>query len=182
MKKSAIVIAALALTVIGAAPARAQAPAKAGLTMSTGSSVGVVIPLGASVAVRPHVSFVRSATDYDGNTFVTDEATSTTIAPGVSLLFTAATWNDTKFYLSPQYTYARNTSTAGGEDFPAATSHMVSGMIGVQHTLGARFAVFAETGLAWSRNRSNSGFTGENTITGTSWSTRSTVGGVLFLK
>ncbi len=169
--------AALALTVIGAAPARAQEPSKVGLTMSSGSTVGVLIPVGAKAAIRPSLAFARSTTDYDGDMFIADEASSTTIVPGASVLFYLRSWENTRLYLSPQYSYARNTSSADDIETDPATSHTVNLMVGAQQQLGARFGVFAEAGLGWARHSAS---TPSSSTTSTSWGTRATVGGILF--
>lgn len=176
MRQFGIVALAFAMLVIGASKAAAQDARKAGITMSTGSSVGVYIPLGDNAAIQPGIDFGRSTSDYEGSQFINDSITTTTWAPGVSLLFFVKSWDATRLYVSPQYTYARNSSDL--DDDEPRSAHSAAGMIGAQHRFGSRFAMFAETGLSWGRSKSTTGPT--SSVTSTAWSTRSTVGGILF--
>jgi hypothetical protein len=179
MKKYAVVCAAvgLALTMIGVAPAAAQETGTVGLVMTSGSTVGLTISASDNVAIRPSVSFIRSSADTGG--LADGERTTTGWAPGVSVLFYVKSWDATRLYLSPQWTYSRATSSDDGANESKSTGHVLAAMVGAQHNLGSRFAVFGETGLARS--------TAESTLDGfglgnktTTWSTRSIVGAILF--
>ena len=175
MKKLSFVCAALAVTVVGASTASAQSASKAGLTMSSGSAIGVYISLGDQVTIRPQIAFQRTTTELPvgvGN------ATVTTWTPGVFLILTVKTWDSTRLYVSPQYVRSRAKAKSNGSE-STGTLHSVNGMIGAQHTLGSRFAVFGEVGMGWSKAESKSS-TGTTGNTSRAWTTRSTIGGILF--
>lgn len=176
MKKCGVMCAAsaLVLTVIGASPASAQSASKAGLTMSSGSAIGVYIPLGDQVTIRPQIAFQRTTAELP----VGGSTTATTWSPGVSLLLTLKTWDSTRLYVSPQYVYSRGNAESNGSE-SKGTAHSVTGIIGAQHTLGSRFAVFGEVGMGWSKAESKSS-TGTAGATSRVWTTRSTIGGILF--
>lgn len=180
MKKTCGILAAMvAVFVIGASTASAQDSPKAGITMSTGSSIGVYIPIGDAAALRPTVGFSRSQSDYDGVTFANEELTTTSLTVGASVLFYVKSWDATRLYLSPQYSFARAKSS--GNDDRASTGHALAAMIGAEHTFGSRFGVFAESGFGWSRSRNPlSSQLDESSITTTVLNTRATIGAVLF--
>ena len=167
--------AALALTVAGVAPAEAQ-DNKTGVVMTSGSSVGLTFEVNDSVAIRPAVAFIRSTSDSGG--LADGERTSTGWAPEVSVLFNLKSWDATRLYVSPQWSYSRTTSSDDGANESKSTGHSLAAMIGAQHNLGSRFAVFGEVGLG--RATAKTRFL--NVVGGktTSWSTRSTIGAILF--
>jgi hypothetical protein len=167
---------AVALTVIGVTPAAAQDSGTVGLVMMSGSSVGLTIQATDSVAIRPSVAFLRATADNGG--LADGDRTSTGWAPGVSALFYVKSWEATRLYVSPQWTYSRTTSSDGGANESKTTGHSLSAMVGAQHNLGKRFAVFGESGLvrATTKSRVGSAVFGK----GTNWSTRSTIGAILF--
>lgn len=179
MRKYGLILGVCAALLAGASTASAQDTNKVGLTMSSGSSIGVLVPLGGNAAIRPTLIVSRTTSDYEGSQFIEDSISSTTLVPGASVLFYLKTWDDTRVYVSPQYSYQR-TSSSREEDEPRGT-HNAAFMVGAQHGLGARFGVFVEGGLGWTRNKGVSFATSEpSSVTTTSWTTRATVGGILF--
>ena len=179
MKKYLAVCASAGLTlaVIGVTPAAAQEAGSVGLVMMSGSTVGLTIQASDNVAVRPSVAFLRSTAENGGP--ADEKRTSTGWVPGVSVLFYVKSWDATRFYVSPQWSYSRVTNDDDGTVASKTTGHSVSAMVGAQHNLGSRFAVFGETGLSRSTAKASvAGFDvgGKSTT----WSTRSTVGGILF--
>lgn len=170
--------AAVALLVLGVAPAAAQDAGDVGLLMTSGSSVGVSIQAGESVAIRPSISFSRSTSEFGG--IADGEVTSTGWAPGVSVVFYVKSWEGTRLYVSPQWTYSRSTSSEEGSSIELkSTGHSLSAMVGAQHNLGSRFAVFGEVGLGRMSAESEPSV-GIVNNKATNWSTRSTIGGILF--
>ena len=164
---------------IGASTASAQDAAKVGLTLSSGSTIGLHVPLGDRAAIRPTLGFSRTTSDYIGSSFVEGSITSTVLAPGASVIFYLKSLDATRLYFSPQYTYSR-LSASNDDDSPRA-GHNGAFMIGAQHGLGSRFGVYAEGGIGWSysKNIVNTQLT-DSSIKTRSWSTRATVGGMLF--
>lgn len=179
MRKYGLIAGVCAALTLGASTASAQNASKIGLTMSSGSAIGVLVPIGDNAAIRPTLIVARTTSDYEGSQFIEDSISSTTFVPGASVLFYLKTWGDTRVYVSPQYSYQR-TSSSRDEDDPRGT-HNAAFMIGGQHGLGDRFGVFAEAGLGWTRHKSVSFAVPEPaSVTTTNWSTRATVGGILF--
>jgi hypothetical protein len=178
MRKYGMFAAVCAVMALGASTAWAQSSAKVGLTMSSGSAIGIHVPIGDRAAVRPTLAFSRSTSDYVGSQFIDGSITSTTLAPGISVLFHVKSWDATRLYVSPQYTYTRLTSSSLDG---AHGSHGGAFMVGAQHGLGARFGVYAEGGIGWShsKNTTSTQLT-SSSITTNAWSTRATVGGILF--
>lgn len=178
MRRFGVITAAFTLMMTGASVAAAQDAPKAGLTLATGATVGVHVPVGDRAAIRLELGFGRSTTEYEGSQFINDSITSTTLAPGVSGVFYVKSWEATRLYLSPQYSYARGT-TSLNDDVNA--SHALAGMIGAEHRFGSRFAMYAEAGLGWSRSKTElSGGSPASSTTNTAFGTRSAVGGILF--
>lgn len=177
MRTYGILTAVCAVLTLGAATASAQDSAKTGLTMSSNSAIGILVPLGDKAAVRPHLRISRSTSDYEGSQFIHDSASSTTLVPGADVLFFLKSWDTTRLYVSPQYTYSRSSASRDGEDDEPEATHGGAFMVGVQHGLGARFGVYVEGGLNWTRNKSQSGL---SSVTTNVWSSRATVGGILF--
>jgi hypothetical protein len=179
MRKYGLIAGVCAGLLVSASTASAQDTNKTGLTMSSGSSIGVLVPVGDNAAIRATLGFARATSDYVGSQFVDDSISTTTLIPGASVLFYLKSWDATRLYVSPQYSYSRVSSSSDNAD--ARGSHSAAFMVGAQHSLGARFGVFAEGGLGWSRSKSTvSSQFDTSSITSSAWSTRATVGGILF--
>ena len=179
MRKFGLIAGVCAVLTLTASTAAAQDTTRTGLTMSSGSLIGVLMPVGDKAAVRATLGLARTTTDYDGSQFIQDSITTTSLIPGASVLFYVKSWDATRLYVSPQYSYARVSSNVDGDD--PRGSHNGAFMVGVQHGLGARFGVFAESGLSWSQSKTMSSTMFEtSSITSNTWSTRATVGGILF--
>lgn len=166
---------AAAVMILGVTPVMAQDASRVGLVFGKGSQVGVHIPVGDSVAIRPAVAWIKTSVEYEGAMFVANEASNRTLVPSVDLLFYLKAWDNTRVYLSPQYLYTRSTRTTDGED-ETNDSHTFRAMIGVQQSVGSRFAVFGEAGLEHDR-WSSEGLSLSST-TNRAWSTRTTFGGM----
>ena len=163
---------------LGASTASAQDASAAGLTLSS-NAIGIHVPAGDRAAIRPTLGFSRNTSDYEGSQFIEDSITTTTLVPGVAVLLYLKSWDDTRLYVSPQYTYSRLSSNIDGDE--PRNAHSGAFMVGAQHGLGARFGLFAEGGLGWTRSKSTSpGNTLPASVTTTTWGTRATVGGILF--
>jgi hypothetical protein len=175
MRKFGVGVLAAALIVIGAQAARAQEAGTVGLVMTSGSSVGLTIQATDAIALRPTISISRSTSPG----FADGERTTTAWSPGASLLLFVKSWDATRLYVSPQWVHNRATSNEAGTGELKATSNTFNAMLGVQHALGARFAVFGEVGGSRSSSESTSqgvSLGGKNT----NWSSRSTIGGIFF--
>lgn len=175
VKKVGVACAAVGLALIVVCPASAQSSSKVGIAMSSASAVGVYIPVGDRFAIRPQMVLQRTTTKPSG---AAPETTQSMLAPGVALLLTLTNWDSTRVYASPQYVYSRATADTNGS-VSRGVAHVVNAMIGAQNQLGSRFAVFGEVGLSWSKaqNTLSTGVVGTGSR---SWTTRSTIGGILF--
>lgn len=179
MRNYGVLVAVCAALTLGASTASAQDAAKVGLTMSSGSTIGLQFPVGEQAAIRATIGFSRSTSDYEGTQFIEESISTTTLGPGASVLFYLKSWDATRLYVSPQYTFSR-LSTSRADDEPR-TGHSGAFMIGAQHGLSERFGVFAEGGLGWSRVKNSvTSQLDSSSITNTTWSSRGVVGGILF--
>ena len=162
------------LALVLTTPVAAQEAGKVGVTMGFPESVGIIWHATDRVAVRPEFSFGWSSTDND-----LFESDGTSFGAGLSALFYVRKWDSLATYVSPRYTFTRSTRSFEGpftDGEADATSHLVSGSFGAQYWLGDRFSAFGEIGLGYSR--SNDG--DEDGSTGSSLSTRSSVGVVFY--
>ena len=98
---------------LGASTASAQDASAAGLTLSS-NAIGIHVPAGDRAAIRPTLGFSRNTSDYEGSQFIEDSITTTTLVPGVAVLLYLKSWDDTRLYVSPQYTYSRLSSNIDG--------------------------------------------------------------------
>lgn len=179
MRKYGLIAGVCAGLLLGASSASAQDTNKAGLTMSSGSTIGVLFPVSDKAAVRATLGFLRTTADYEGSAFIEDSITTTTFVPGASVLLYVRSWDTTRLYVSPQYTYSRLSSSSANAS--SNGQHNAAFMVGAQHSLGARFGMFAEAGLGWSHSETaSSSQLATALITSNTWGTRATVGGILF--
>ena len=111
-KTCGVVAVAVVALMVGGSSASAQDTPKAGITLSSGSAVGGYIPIGDAAALRPQIGFTRNHADYEGGNFVQDEITSTSLTASAAVLFYVKSWDATRLYVSPQYSFARNSSSS----------------------------------------------------------------------
>ncbi len=180
----------LAAVVLPAGSVAAQEKGQVGLAMGYPASVAVIFHATDAFAVRPEFNFSTSSTttNYTSSSTTSD---TTAFGVGVSALLYAAKWDNLHAYFSPRFTYARSTTDYTGTSSTSnatSSTYTVSGSFGAQYSLGRRFAVFGEVGLAYSHltgesssnavlvtNSSSSG-------TGNAWSTRTAIGGIFYFK
>lgn len=174
MRTFGVIAAVCAALVVGVSNAAAQNGPNTGLVMASGTTVGLQIAAGENIAIRPNASFQRTSHEFDGDSSGTSQ-TGTAWSAGADLLFYVTRWDKTRLYVSPQYSYLRATSNSEAK----ATEHTAAVMVGAEHRLGTRFAVFGETGINWSRTR-NTNSVGINTTVSKSLNATSVVGGILF--
>ena len=168
--------------------AQAQEAGQVGLAMGYPASIGIVWHLSDDLAIRPEFGFIRNATD---SAFSSD---ATSVNVGASALYYLWKWDPVRGYLSPRFTYGHSSSGGSGTLSTSSTSSVygLAGSFGVQYVAHKHFAVYAETGLGYSRSKnSTSTFItvpplGVNdstaTSTTTSWSTRSGVGVIFYFQ
>jgi len=175
MRAFKVLMATMALTTIGVMPAAAQEAGTVGLTLASESTVGLTIQATGRIAVRPEVGFTRSTSEGTGSG---GKRTTSSWSPGLSLLFYVKSWDNTRLYLSPRWLYSSLTSADAASSFESkATGNAVSAMLGAQHNITERFAAFGEVGIGRSSSKSDSGLSSSSS---NFWSTRSTVGAIVF--
>lgn len=143
----------------------AQDDRRVGVVMAAPLHVGLLQPVTGRVAVRPALSWSRSSIELDANdpptsiTYVSDTS-STRFNIGASLLFFLGDDNGLRTYVAPGYAISRSSMTSesrlsgpgSGENTvnrtSTQTSHEGRVVFGAEHTIGARFRVFGEFGLA----------------------------------
>ena len=126
--------------------------------MAYPGSVGVIWQVAERVALRPEIAFSRATGDSGPNDLVgaaplsTDESTG--VGAGISALFYVHRWEGLRTYISPRFSYSRNStsaSTAGNTSTSESTtsSYLTSGSFGAQYSLGRHFGLFGEAGLGY---------------------------------
>jgi hypothetical protein len=170
----------IALCALSTTTAWAQDKGDTGLTISAPSAIGIIWHPSERLAIRPDFSFGLTETDGEGTL---PDISSKSFALGVSALLYTHRWDELRLYVSPRFTYSHATTSI---DNPlnigdsTLSSWTASGSIGGQYALGTRFGVFAEAGLSYSSQRSET----ESSIVPerTTWTfgTRTAVGGILY--
>jgi len=171
----------LALVGLSATPARAQERGDVGLAIAVPTSIGVIWHASDGLAIRPDFSFGFSGTEGEQSL---PDSSSKNFTFGVSALFYTHRWDDFRFYVSPRFAYSHGSTSI---DEPVNSGSTLSswsaiGSIGGQYALGSRFSVFAETGLSYGSQRSETEAFGTLGLDRTTWSfgTRAAVGGILY--
>jgi len=156
--------------------ASAQDAPKAGLVITSSSSVGILWHASERVALRPEFVVASSKGSLEAGGA---ELTQRTLSPGFSVLFyTRSRSEDFRPFVAPRYVYGRShgksTSTiAPGVVESTLVTHSASVTGGAEYVPHRRFGIFGELGIAYSRAEP------ANTVT-QSWSIRSVVGAILY--
>ena len=163
-----------------AGAASAQDKGDVGLTISAPSAIGVIWHATDRLAIRPDVSFTFSETDGDDG--LLPDISSSSISFGVSALFYTHRWDDLRLYVSPRLTYGHgSTSISNGISTDSDLSSWgLAGSIGGQYALGSRFAVFAEAGMAYASQESQSSISLAPDRTTWTLGSRTAIGGVIY--
>lgn len=161
--------------------ASAQDKGDAGLTISVPTAVGVIWHASDRLAIRPDFTFGLSETDGEGSL---PDISSRSFTLGIGALLYTHRWDELRTYFSPRFTYSYSiadidNSTDGTDS--TLSGWGFSGSLGAQYSLGSRFGVFAEAGLLYSSQQSESsslfGVTERTTWT---FGIRTAVGGILY--
>jgi len=160
-----------------ASTAFAQDTRKFGVVM--GSIIGVLWQPTSSVAIRPEISFSHNSTKNEtGQVSSTNSSLSLPLAIGA--LFYMAEHEHLRTYVTPAFTYQRNSSKSSvATTNPPTNTYGFRGMVGAEYAISDRFSAFGEVGIAYSHVKARNA---SNTATSTSngWSARSAVGVILF--
>ena len=185
-----------------AASAAAQDRGRVGLVMGYPASVGIIWHATGGVAIRPEFTVGNTSIETSTSsipsssgpfptpsTTVTTKGDSRTLGVGISALFDLHRWDNLRAYFSPRFSYSdlQSTTESSVSSGPAVLapnrtdtdgrSISVSGSFGAQYLLGHRFAVFGETGVAYSDSDSTGiSVSSRSTTTTSGWGLRSGVG------
>jgi len=157
--------------------AAAQEHGAVGLTMAFPAAIGVIFHATDKVAVRPEFTFNHNSTE-----LTTLDATSWSVGTGVSALFYLRTQDRVQTYVSPRFSYTHSESNAAGTTaIPGSSSNGTgfSGSFGAQYSPSAKFSVFGEVGVGYTRSTTKSDLTGSDLMT-SSWGTRAGVGIIVY--
>jgi hypothetical protein len=162
-----------------ATPTSAQEAGDVGVTVSAPSAIGVIWHVTPRVAIRPDLSFSFNESDAE----VTD-ISSQSFSLGGSVLFYTGRWDNLQTYVTPRLSYSWSSSSIEGSGSTLDATQDgwgLSGSFGAQYTLGTRFAVFAEAGLLYSSQTTEtpSSF-GNNERTSWTFGTRTAIGATLY--
>jgi len=128
---------------------------KVGLTFPT---TGIIWHVSDRVAVLPNAGY-----SYSWGDTAYGSSTGWTLGAGVSLRVYAWEWKGLHLFLSPKYSYGRNSGTS---DYAPPTgspststsignSHLISGTWGLQYPISERISIYGDYGLAYSRATSS---------------------------
>lgn len=177
-----VMIVIVGCLVVGlSARADAQEQRRIGITTGYPGAIGLQWHVADRVAVRPEISFSKTATSSDGIVDATTDFWS--LGTGVSVLFFSPVTDNLRTYVGPRFSYMRTTGH-GDASKSTADSYSIAGTFGAHYQLGQRFAAFGELGLGYTRQ------TGSLTTTivsevrttnrGNSVSTRTGIGVILY--
>ena len=181
MKGRTACVFATALWCLSTSTAWAQDKGDTGLTISAPSAIGMIWHTSDRVALRPDVSFGLTETDGEGSL---PDLSSRNVTLSVSALLFTHRWDDLRTYVSPRFTFGHaSTSIDGAPGVSGDTTSStwaVAGSIGAQYALGTRFGVFAEAGLSYSSQRSETPSLNVTERTTWTFGTRTMIGGILY--
>ena len=176
-------LAGLSLVLVGltATSASAQEAGDVGVTVSAPSAIGVIWHVTPRLAIRPDMTFSFCESDAEE---ILPDISSRAFSLGGSVLFYTGRWDNLQTYVTPRVSYSWSSSRIDGAagDFDSTQNGWgLSGSFGGQYTLGTRFAVFAEAGLGFSSQSTEtpSSF-GDNERTAWSLGTRTVIGATLY--
>jgi hypothetical protein len=170
----------IALWAVSTTTAWAQDKGDTGLTISAPSAIGIIWHPSERLAIRPDVTFGFTETDGEGTL---PDISSRNVSIGVSALFYTHRWDELRLYVSPRFAYSHGTTSIDNPVNIAdstLSSWAAAGSIGGQYALGTRFGVFAEAGLSYSSQQSESGLSSAPDRTTWTFGTRTAVGGILY--
>jgi len=169
----------IALWCLSTASAWAQDKGDAGLAISVPAAIGVIWHPSNRLAIRSDVAFGVTETDGEGTV---PDISSRNITLGVSALFYTHRWDELRTYVSPRFTYAHATTSISAPNLGDQTLSTwgLGGSIGAQYALGTRFGVFAEAGVSYSSQQSESLSPSITDRTTWTFGTRTAVGGILY--
>jgi hypothetical protein len=156
MTRHVLFILACGVAFAVAGEARAQDTPRLGITMGYPAAVGVIWNVADRFALRPEMTFSGTTSDSSlGDTLGIGTGSSNDgfqVGVGVSALIYVGRWDELRTYVSPRFSYSRNktsgTSTGSSSEI-TSRSYLTSGSFGAQYSLGRRFGVFGEVGLAY---------------------------------
>jgi len=180
MKGRTACVFGIALCCLSASTAWAQEKGDTGLTISAPSAIGVIWHASDRLAFRSDFAFGFNETDGEGTL---PDISSKNFTIGVSALLYTHRWDELRLYVSPRFAYSHATTTISapldlGDSISSTWS--AAGSIGGQYALGTRFGVFAEAGLSYSSQQSESGLSSAPDRTTWTFGTRTAVGGILY--
>jgi hypothetical protein len=163
--------------------AGAQEGGKAGISIGYPSAIGVLWHATETIAIRPDFNFTHSSSDNtSGWGFGTN----------ISVLFYLKKYDNVRPYVSPRFSYARNsaTSTPTTSTLPGTTAVPPititasttggAGSFGVQAWSGSHFSVFGEVGVGFSQRSSDTSSTTIGVLKSKAWGTTAGVGVVFY--
>ena len=162
-----------------ATTAAAQDKGDVGVAISAPSAIGAIWHATDRLAIRPDFNFSLSETDGDNG--AVPDISASSVGFGVSVLFYTHRWDDLRFYVSPRLSFGHgNTTISGFSSESDQSSWGLSGSIGGHYTLGGRFAVFAEAGVAYASQESTNSLS--SAVDRTTWTlgTRTAIGGIIY--
>jgi hypothetical protein len=145
------------IVLVGAGTARAQDKPKVGLVMGYPASFGVLWHATDGVAVRPEITLsLTSGESTATGSAVVSTSSSWSIGVGASALFYVTNHDGLRTYISPRFTYSRNSAeTQPGPGSSAAenwsNTYAVAGSFGAEYALVRRFGAFGEVGISYAR-------------------------------
>jgi hypothetical protein len=170
----------LVLVGLAATPASAQEAGDVGVTVSAPSAIGVIWHVTPRQAIRPDLSFSFSETDADQGADISSQL----VSIGGSVLFYTGRWDNLQTYVTPRLSYSWSSTNIDGPGADFDTSQNgwgLSGAFGAQYALGGRFAVFAEAGLVFTSQTSETpSSVSDNERTSWGLGTRTLVGATLY--
>lgn len=128
---------------------------KVGLTFP---STGIIWHLSGRVALMPNAGYIYGWAD--SNLY---SATNRSLGVGASLRFYAWEWKGIHLFVSPKYSFNRNSTTSDSApptgspttSTSVGNGHAITGAWGLQYPISSRVSIYGDYGVSWSRSTSS---------------------------
>lgn len=134
--------------------ATAQDAGDVGISMGYPATIAVVYHASDRIAIRPEFNVAWSSSKNVDGPSAALESSGVTLGVGLSGLFYTSTADNLRTYVSPGVRYSRTHSeidlSASQTAETTSRSYQIAGSFGAQYSLGTRFSVFGEVGVAYS--------------------------------
>lgn len=187
MRRIGVVLLVVCAGVLAANTAAAQERGHTGLAMGIPASLSVIWHATDRFALRPEFTVTKASSESTTTSGTTTSTDALGVGFAISALYYLAKTDNLSTYVSPRFSYSRNTVDAETDStfalFPrtetTARSIGLAGAFGAQYAVSRRFGVFGEVGVQWSDQHAEADTTDAES-NGWTFAPRTAVGVILY--